>query len=200
MFSKRGWWKTYPWSSSPPEGTRPDILVLLHISEHSLDGSLALAVVAASKLSDEALLAVILKPLGSGRDTLLADGAGDASLVSAAAIAVEVLVHLVDELVLGILESSHGFAVLGGRPSPGTSPRVALSRDVLAGSTSSTDTVDTSLVKVDDKGLVHVVELVVDVEDDFAVAGEFLGDVGPPSLETRGVGDDLRVEAWRCCE
>lgn len=67
--------------------------------------------------------------------------------------------HLVDDLVLGVGQTLHVVVVAG--PGPGAGPGIALDEDVLGGGTSGTDTVDGSLVQVEDEGLIHVVVLVV---------------------------------------
>lgn len=191
-----GNWTTNPGTGGPPQSTLPDIVVLLHVVEHAGDGRLALVVVAAGKLAEETLLVVLLEPVGGGLEALLADGGADAGLVGAGAVAVEVLVHLVDELVLGVRQAAHRVGVAARHPAPGTGPGVALCRDVLRGGARGADAVDAGLVQADDEVLVHVVELVVDVEDDLGVVGELGRDVGPPRLEAILVADDVAVEAW----
>ena len=51
------------------------------------------------------------------------------------------------------------------------------------------------MVEVDDERLVHVVVLVVGIEDDFGIGGVELSDGLPPGLEAGGVSDDGVVEA-----
>ena len=107
--------------------------------------------------------------------------------------------HLVDELVGGVGEAAHGGAVVAGAvvvvPRPGARVGVAFRCDVLGGGAGGADAVDGGLVEGDDEGLVHVVVLVVGVEDDLGVAGVLLGELLPPRLEAGGVGDDGVVEA-----
>lgn len=67
-----------PGTSSPPHGADPDVAVLGHVVQHAGDGGLALGVVAAGELADDALLPVVLEPLGGVGDALLADGGGHA--------------------------------------------------------------------------------------------------------------------------
>ena len=148
-----------PGTGGPPLGAHPDVAVLGHVGEHAVDGSLAVAVDAAGELADEALLVVFLQPGGGGLETLLADGAADAGLGGSGAVTVQVLVHLVDNLVLGVREGLQVVVVVG--PGPGAAPGVAFDEDVLAGGASGTDSVNGSLVKVQDEGLVKVVVLVV---------------------------------------
>jgi hypothetical protein len=148
-----------PGTGGPPLGAHPDVAVLGHVGEHAVDGSLAVPVDAAGELADEALLVVFLQPGGGGLETLLADGAADAGLGGSGAVTVQVLVHLVDNLVLGVREGLQVVVVVG--PGPGAAPGVAFDEDVLAGGASGTDSVNGSLVKVQDEGLVKVVVLVV---------------------------------------
>jgi hypothetical protein len=184
-----------PGTRSPPRSTGPDIRVLLHVCETVLDSRNALGVVAAGKLANEAHLLVVLEPLSRGRQALAEDGAGDALLVGAAAVRVEVLVHLVDELVLRVLEGDEAGGVARRDPGPGAGPRVALGRDVLLCGARCADAVDGGLVQVEDELLVHVVELVARVEDDALVVLVLACDVLPPRLEAGCVGDNGAVEA-----
>ena len=103
--------------------------------------------------------------------------------------------HLVDELVLGILQVDEGRGVARGHPGPGAGPAVALGGDVLGSSACGTHAVDGGLVEVEDELLVHVVVFVVGVEDDEGVVFELGGDVLPPGFEAGCVGDDGAVEA-----
>lgn len=100
--------------------------------------------------------------------------------------------HLVDELVLGVCESLHVVVDIG--PRPRSRPLVAFNKDVLLG-TSGTDTVDSSLVKLQNQSLVHAVVFVVGVKDDTVVVLEDGSKVLPPSLESRRIGDDVAKEA-----
>lgn len=77
------------------------------------------------------MLAVGLEPGGGRGEPLLADGGGHAGRAGAAAVRVEVLVHLVEDLVVGVRESPHGGAVLRRRPGPGAAPGIAFDSDIL---------------------------------------------------------------------
>lgn len=93
----------------------------------------------------------------------MADGAADADVGGAGAVGVEVLVHLVDELVGGVGE---GFeVVIHSGPGPGAGVGVAFDEDGLRGGACGADAGDGGLVEVEDEGLVHVVVFVVGVED-----------------------------------
>jgi len=80
-------------------------------------------------------------------------------------------------------------------PSPSASVRVTFHEDVLARGTGRADAVDSGLVELCDEGVVHVVVLIVGVEDDLAVAREPGGNGLPVGLETVGVGDYVAVVA-----
>ena len=103
--------------------------------------------------------------------------------------------HLVHELVLGVLEVNKAGGVAGRDPGPGTGPGVSLGRDGLFCGAGCADAVNGGLVEVEDEVLGHVVELVVCVEDDEGVVLELGRYVGPPRLEGRCVGDDVAHEA-----
>jgi hypothetical protein len=148
-----------PRASRPPDPTPPDIAVLRQIRQAVLERGDALRIVARRELADDALLLVVFEPFGSRLQTLLEDGRGHACLGGTAAVGVEVLVHLVDELVLWVLEVDHRCCVAARYPCPSTCPGVALGCDVLLCCAGSADAVDTGLVEVEDEGLVHVVEL-----------------------------------------
>ena len=81
--------------------------------------------------------------------------------------------------------STHLHVVVDIGPRPSTRPLVTLNKDSL-GSASSTNTVDSSLVQVQNKSLIHGVVLIVSVKDDLAVALELGSKVLPPGLEVRG--------------
>ena len=76
---------------------------------------------------------------------------------------------------------------------PGTRPRVALNEDVLASGASGADGVDGGLVELADERVVHVVVLVVGVEDDELVVRVPRRHLGPPRAEARRVADHLLV-------
>lgn len=102
--------------------------------------------------------------------------------------------HLVDDLVLRVIQVLQVVVVVSPGPGPGVG--IALDKDVLRGCASGTDPVDGSLVQVQNERLVHVVVLVVCVEDDFLVGGELGRDCLPEGLEIRGRRDDTaRVSA-----
>lgn len=85
----------------------------------------------------------------------------------------------------------------GTNPCPGAGPGIAFDKDGLRGSARRPDAVDGRLVEPEHQRVVHVVILVVGVEDDLVVGSEELGGRGPPGLEAVGVGDDLVViPAW----
>lgn len=100
--------------------------------------------------------------------------------------------HLVDDLVLRVGQGLEVVVDLG--PGPGARVRVALDEDVLGGGAGGADAVDGGLVQVQDECLVHVVVLVVGVEDDLGVALVHGGEVLPERLEASGVGDDVAIE------
>lgn len=62
-------------------------------------------------LADHAQLVVLLQPVGSINQAIGKDRAVDTCRARAGAIGVEVLVHLVDELVLRVRQSAHCFSV-----------------------------------------------------------------------------------------
>ena len=82
---------------------------------------------------------------------------------------------------------------LGAYPCPGAGPGVALDEDVLRCGACCADTVDGGLVKAEDERVVHVVILIVGVEDDLVVGCEQLGCGCPPRFKTFNIGDDLVV-------
>lgn len=85
--------------------------------------------------------------------------------------------HLVDDLVLGILEVLESLAVAAGDPAVGTGVRVTLNKDVLGGGAGLADGVDGGLIEAGNKRVFHVVVLVVGVKDDVLVVGEALGNL-----------------------
>lgn len=78
---------------------------------------------------------------------------------------------------------------------PGSAPGVGLQEDELARGAGVPDAVHGRLVQVGNELVVHVVVLVVRVEDDELVVDEAGRDRLPPGLEAGGVGDDLLVVA-----
>ena len=186
---------TPPGSSRPPERTSPHIAVGLEMIQQPLDGSLAHVVRSTSKLSQDTELAVGAEPCSGILDALHANISRHASRAGSGAVAIEILVHLVDHLVLRVLEVDQAGSVAAGDPGPGTAPCVALDKDVLRCSTSCTNGVDSCLVEVENEALVHGVVFVVSVEDDFGIGNEMSGELGPEALEIVGVGDDLAVVA-----
>lgn len=61
--------------------------------------------------------------------------------------------------------------------------------------TCGTDTIDSSLIQVEDERLVHVMVFVIGIEDDELVALVHGCDILPPCLEAGRVGYDVRIEA-----
>lgn len=78
---------------------------------------------------------------------------------------------------------------------PSTTPRVALDEDVLGRGAGVADGVDGGLVQLVDERVVHVVVLVVGVEDDELVVDVPRRHLGPPRAEALHVRDDLLVVA-----
>jgi hypothetical protein len=97
-------------------------------------------------------------------------------------------------LVMGVTgergRSTDLHVVVDIRPRPSTGPLVTLDEDSLS-SSSSANTVDSSLVQVQNKSLIHSVVLIVSIKDNLAVALELSSKVLPPGLEVRGRSDDL---------
>lgn len=150
---------TPPWAGGPPGGAEPDIAVLLHVAQHSGDGTLADRVGTTGELAQESEFAIALQPLCGSLDTLLANGCADAGVRCARTIRVEILVHLVDDLVLGVCQADQ--VAIHGRPCPGTTPRVSFHENVLRGGPGSSDGVNGRLVEVQNQSLVLGVEFVV---------------------------------------
>ena len=164
-----------PRPTTPPEGSGPDVRVLRHASQHALNGRPARRVAAAGILANDALLAMLLEPLGCSGNALGADGGAHAVRVRAGAVAVQVLVHLVDNVVGGVGQAEETGAVAAGDPGPGACVDVAFDEDGLGGGAGGADAVDGGLVEGDDELLVHVVVFVVGVEQDVGVGGELAG-------------------------
>ena len=144
-----------PRATTPPKGTGPDISVLTHVLKHTLHSSPALGVGAARVLAEHTELLVGLEPGSRAADALRTDGGRDALVRGAGAVAVEVLVHFVDDLVLWVLEVLE--VVVGDVPGPGAGVGVAFDEDGLAGGASGTNAVDGCLVHVENIGLVCVI-------------------------------------------
>ena len=77
-----------------------------------------------------------------------------------APIRIEILVHLIHNLVAWICQRAHGRSVLARCPRPRACPVVAFDVDVLRCGAGGTDPVDAGLVERYDEGLVHVVDCV----------------------------------------
>lgn len=184
---------TPPGAGSPPESTLPDIGVSLEVLKKTSDSGLADGVGTTGELADDTLLAVGAEPGSGANNALDTNLGGDAVGASTGAVRVKVLVHLVDDLVLGVGKSNH--VGVGHVPGPGARPLVTLDEDVLGGGASGTDTVDGGLVEVEDKGLVHGVVLVVGIEDDLGVGSKLGSNVLPEGLEGVGIGDDVAIVA-----
>jgi hypothetical protein len=67
--------------------------------------------------------------------------------------------HLEDDFILRVSERFHVVIVI--HPGPGTSPGIAFGKDVLRGGSDGADAINSSLVKLHDKGIIHVMVLVV---------------------------------------
>ena len=113
--------------------------------------------------ADDALFAVALQPCRRGGDTLFANGTAHAHVGGAGSVGVEVLVHLVHQVVGAVGERFQ--VVVDAGPGPGARPGVAFDKNRLRCRSGCADAVDGSLVEVKDQGLVHVVIFIVGVED-----------------------------------
>ena len=78
---------------------------------------------------------------------------------------------------------------------PGSAPGVRLKEDVLARCASGADAIDGCLVQVGHELVVHVMILVVRVEDDEVIGRKAAGHGRPPGFEAGGIGDDVAVIA-----
>jgi hypothetical protein len=148
-----------PGTSGPPCRAHPHIRVGRQVVKHACDSGLAHAVGASSELANDTFLTIGLQPLCGGLHALLADGGAHAGGRRAGPVGVEILVHLVDDLILRVGEGLE--VVVDGGPGPRAGPRVALDENVLRRGACSTDGVDGSLVEVEHERLVHVMVLVV---------------------------------------
>lgn len=110
--------RTHPRPSSPPQSPIPDISILREVVQHALHRGLTHAVRAASELAEHALLAVGAQPRGGALDALHPDVAAHAGGGRAGPVRVQILVHLVDELVLRVRQGCE--VVVGCVPRPGT--------------------------------------------------------------------------------
>lgn len=77
--------------------------------------------------------------------------------------------------------------------TPSTSPGGTFDEDELRRSPTSADRVNGSLHQAVDDRSIHVMRLVLEIENDMGIRGELLGKVLPPSRECIGVGDDAVV-------
>jgi hypothetical protein len=136
----------------------PHILIVFQVVQQIGDGTLADIIIPARKLTQDANLAVLAEPGCRLGEALAADCGARAGLGCAGRVAVEVLVHLVDELVGGVDQVRQ--VVVVACPVPGAGPGVAFDEDVLRGGDVA-DGVDGGLVEVQNEGLVHAVVFVV---------------------------------------
>jgi len=90
----------------------------------------------------------------------------------------------------GITESERGTY-----KRPRAAPGISLEENELAGRARITDSVYRRLVEVHHQLVLHVVVLVVGIENNLAVILEAGSDRLPPRLEAGGIGDDLVVVA-----
>lgn len=184
---------TPPGAGSPPESTLPDVRVSLEVLKETSDSSLADRVGTTGELAEDTLLSVGAEPGGGTNDALNTNLGGNAGGAGTGAVGVQVLVHLVDDLVLGVGKGNQ--VGVGHVPGPGARPLVTLNENVLGSCTGGTDTVNGGLVEVEDKGLVHGVVLVVGIEDDLGVGSKLGSNILPESLEGVSIGDDLAIVA-----
>lgn len=197
-----------PWATTPPQGANPRVGVGSHVLKHTGNSGLALLVGATGEFANDSLLPVRLQPFSRSLDALLADRGRDTILARSGSVGIEILMHLVDDLVRRVGQSGESViagcgpenvrAVLkestGGLPSPGTAVGGSLDEDGLGSGTSGTDTVDAALVQLNNElDRWHVVGLVVAVEDNIRVRRKFCGNGLPPRLKPSGVCDDLPV-------
>lgn len=191
---------TPPWAGSPPDRASPNISVVAHVIKATFQSSNTDRIVASCKLTNDALFLVCSQPGRSGNQAVCEDGAVDAGGACATTVRVEILMHLIYQLVLCVHQSAHGVAIrqtgsrVDGRgPCPGAAPRIAFRGDVLRVSTHRADAGDGSLVQVEDERLRHIVVFVVGVEHHEGVA--FVGRCHglPKGLESSSVSDDIVV-------
>ena len=135
-----------PWSTSPEHPTPPDIIIGLHVAQHALNRTQTNTVATCGSLANDAILLVASAPVGSSHQSLLPNGRADTSRMGSASIAVQILVHLIDDVVMRISQCSHGGGSTGRYPSPSTGVGVAFDEDGLRSGTCSTDAVDSGLI------------------------------------------------------
>ena len=103
--------------------------------------------------------------------------------------------HLVDEQVSGV--GQPGQVVVGRVPHVSSRVAVALGEDVLCGGAGSANGIDGGLIEVQDEVLVHVVVLVVGVEDDIVVVREGRRHRGPEAAESIDIFNYVTVVATK---
>lgn len=161
--------------------------------QHARDGRLAHRVGAAREFAEDAHLSMLAQPRRGTAQTLSANGGGDTRLRGSGAVGVEVLMHLIHNLVLRIRQA--GEVIIRSIPVPRARPRVALHKNILTRRARRADPVNGRLVELQHERLVHVVVLVVGVEDDPVVGLEGRGEVLPEGREGDRVGDDAALVA-----
>ena len=81
----------------------------------------------------------------------------------------------------------------GTNPGPRARPGIALDKDGLGGGARRPNPVNGRLVEPEHERVVHVVILIVGIENDLVVGSKELSGRSPPGLEAVNVGDDLVV-------
>ena len=186
-------------TSGPTNPAQPDIRVIVHVAELSADVRLAAGRIAATGLSEHAFTAHTAQIVRQWRERVL-HAVSDA-FRRRAALAIEILVHLVDQFVMRpviVLDAGQSRGRSGLEAANGVIVRPG-EKDHLGRGTIVANGVDSLLDAGGPGGHVEVVRLVHQAEDDVALRGVFLRELGPETGKLRirwsALADDAAVPA-----
>ena len=179
---------TKPLARRPVRGALPHGGILLHVVQHVLHCREALRITGDAEFAQEQLGAGLLRPLGDRRQTLHADvRVGHRAVVRAAAVAIEILVHLECIVVQRIVDRAgiDRRRIAAAGPAPCTGPVGAGHQDFLCRA---------DLADGRDRGVVDLrlllggllVRLVHQAEDDVGIAFERRRHIAPERGKTAG--------------
>jgi len=178
-----------PWTGGPPGNTDPS--VLLEVAKHASEGILASLSGTGTDLTEEALEAVGVTPVGSVSNSLNTDGVRDTVFAGTRTIRIKILMHFECKVVLRIIEVLEGVCV-DINPGPGSRVAVTFNEDHVCG-TGSTDGADTGLVELPNELLIHIVVLVHKIVHDIWRPRDEGGQLVPEVSESSNIRNDSTV-------
>ena len=96
-----------PWTTAPKQPPPPNVIVCLHVTQHPLNRTQADTVASCGRLTEYPVLPIGFQPGRRCCKSLGPNRGADTGSARSRPIAIKILMHLIDDVVIGIHEIDH---------------------------------------------------------------------------------------------